>query len=88
MGMLQIKNFPDDLKEKLAKRAKDQGTTMSALVIDYVWTEMRMPTMEEWWEERSQGMESERIVDSDAAATIRADREEREEYLAERSVNR
>lgn len=64
MGMLQIKNFPDELKERLAARAKEEGSTMSALVVDIVWRELEMPTMKEWWAQRSRGMESEPIVDT------------------------
>lgn len=84
MGMLQIKNFPDELKQKLAARAKAQGTTMSALVIDMVWADLSMPTMDDWWRQRSVGIEHERMIDIDVAENIRAEREEREDYLATR----
>jgi len=64
MGMLQIKNFPDELKQKLAARAKAQGTTMSALVIDMVWADLSMPTTAEWVAQRRAGIENEPIVDT------------------------
>lgn len=85
--MLQIKNFPDELKDKLAKRAKDQGTTMSALVIDIVWRDLSMPTTAEWVDRVREEMKNERIIDFDAAAIIQEEREERERYLVDRFLS-
>lgn len=87
MGMLQIKNFPDELKEKLAKRAKDQGTTMSALVVDIVWRDLSLPTTAAWVDRTREEMKNERMIDVDTAALIQADRDERERYLTERLLS-
>ena len=84
MGMLQIKNFPDELKEKLAKRAKAQGTTMSALVVDIVWRDLSMPTTAEWVDRVREEMKNDPIIDFDAAEIIREERDERERYLVDR----
>lgn len=77
MSMLQIKNFPDDLKERLSARAREEGTTMSALVVDIVWRELEMPTMKQWWAHRSLGMENEPVVDTTGVVEEMRDQFER-----------
>lgn len=77
MSMLQIKNVPDELKEKLASRAKAEGKTMSALVIDFMWAELSMPSTRDWVARRRLEMESEPEID-----TAWAIAEVREEFEA------
>ncbi|HEX6425262.1 MAG TPA: hypothetical protein VFZ79_17380 [Acidimicrobiales bacterium] len=48
MSTLQIRNFPDDLKERLRERARRADLTMSDYVIHLVREDVRMPTIEEW----------------------------------------
>ncbi|MGH9259687.1 MAG: FitA-like ribbon-helix-helix domain-containing protein [Acidimicrobiales bacterium] len=48
MATLQIRNFPDDLKERVRERADRADLTMSDYVIRLVRTDLEQPTMEEW----------------------------------------
>ncbi|WP_109471144.1 FitA-like ribbon-helix-helix domain-containing protein [Ornithinimicrobium cavernae] len=48
MGMLQVKNLPDDLHAALAERARSEGVTMSAYVIRLLRIDLHRPTMREW----------------------------------------
>jgi plasmid stability protein len=45
---LQIRNFPDDLKEQLRARAAQVDLTMSDYVIRLVRDELTRPSMDEW----------------------------------------
>ncbi|MDR1187309.1 MAG: hypothetical protein LBK95_07620 [Bifidobacteriaceae bacterium] len=49
MANLQVKNFPDDLHESLAKRARDEGRTMSACATEELSHDLSRPTMNEWF---------------------------------------
>ena len=48
MTTLQIRNFPDDLKEKLRARSAQADLTMSDYVIQLVRADLAQPTMDEW----------------------------------------
>jgi plasmid stability protein len=48
VATLQIRNFPDDLKERLRQRAGRADLTMSDYVIQIVRADLEQPTMEEW----------------------------------------
>lgn len=50
MGMLQVKNLPDDLHAALAARAKAQGVTMSEYVTRLLRRDLARPALEEWLE--------------------------------------
>jgi antitoxin FitA len=50
MALLQIRNMPDDLKERLRARAGKADITMSDYVIRLVRDDLDKPTMEEWLE--------------------------------------
>jgi plasmid stability protein len=45
---LQIRNFPDDLKEKLRARSAQADLTMSDYVVQLVRADLAQPTMDEW----------------------------------------
>jgi len=45
---LQIRNFPDDLKERLRERAGRADLTMSDYIIQLVRADLSQPTMDEW----------------------------------------
>ena len=42
MATLYIRNFPDDLYERLKKTAKERGISLSALVIELVEKALRL----------------------------------------------
>lgn len=48
MQTLQIRNVPDDLKERLRERARGVDLTMSDYVIQLVRRDLDQPTMAEW----------------------------------------
>lgn len=48
MQTFQIRNFPDDLKQRLRARAVQCDLTMSDYVIQLIRSDLDKPTMEEW----------------------------------------
>jgi antitoxin FitA len=48
MAVLQIRNMPDELKERLRARAEKADITMSDYVIRLVRDDLDKPTMQEW----------------------------------------
>ena len=48
MSTLQVKNLPADVHAALAKRARDESTTMSELVTRLLRRELSRPTFDEW----------------------------------------
>jgi plasmid stability protein len=48
VATLQIRNFPDDLKERLRARSEQADLTMSDYVITLVRRNLDEPTMDEW----------------------------------------
>ena len=50
MGMIQIRNVPDDLHRELKVRAARSGKTLSEYLLEIVRRETRQPTMEEFLE--------------------------------------
>lgn len=47
MPTLQIRNFPDDLKERLRQRSAQADLTMSDYVIQLVRADVQRPTMDD-----------------------------------------
>lgn len=82
MGILQIKNFPDELKAKLAKRAKDDGTTMSAVVIDIVRRDLSLMTTSQWVDWAIEDMKNDRMIDTSGVVEAMRDDFERTGRLA------
>jgi plasmid stability protein len=48
MGMIQIRNVPEDLHRKLKARAAERGQTLSDYLLEIVRRESEQPTLEEW----------------------------------------
>ncbi|QJW34896.1 FitA-like ribbon-helix-helix domain-containing protein [Cellulosimicrobium protaetiae] len=48
MGMLQVKNLPDEMHAALAARARADGTTMSEYVTRLIRRDLARPTLTEW----------------------------------------
>ena len=48
VATLQIRHFPDELKERLRERARQADLTMSDYVIQLVSQDLDEPTMDEW----------------------------------------
>ena len=78
MATLQIRNFPDDLKERLRARAERVDLTMSDYVIQLVRTEVERPTLDEMIT-RLEAMPDHDDLPFTAADLIAEDRAERDE---------
>ena len=78
MATLQIRNFPDDLKERLRARAERVDLTMSDYVIQLVRTEVERPTLEEMIT-RLEALPDHDDLPFTAADLIAEDRAERDE---------
>ena len=50
MGMIQIRNVPDDLHRKLKARAAEAGMSLSDYLLREIAASAQKPTMEEWLE--------------------------------------
>lgn len=74
MGMLQVKNLPDDLHAELAARAKAEHTSMSEWVTRLLRRELSRPSVSDWVAiMRARPTD---VRDIDSADTIRAGRRE------------
>ena len=78
MATLQIRNFPDDLKERLRDRAELVDLTMSDYVIQLVRTEVERPTLDEMIT-RLEALPDHDDLPFTAADLIAEDRAERDE---------
>jgi antitoxin FitA len=78
MATLQIRNFPDDLKERLRARAERVDLTMSDYVIQLVRTEVERPTLDEMIT-RLEALPDHDDLPYTAADLIAEDRAERDE---------
>jgi antitoxin FitA len=78
MATLQIRNFPDDLKERLRARAERVDLTMSDYVIQLVRTEVERPTLDEMIT-RLEALPDHDDLPFTAADLIAEDRAERDE---------
>ncbi len=48
MSNVQVKHIPEDLHEQLRARAAQQGTTISAYVLELIRRDLRRPDRKEW----------------------------------------
>jgi plasmid stability protein len=78
MATLQIRNFPDDLKERLRARAERVDLTMSDYVIQLVRNEVERPTLDEMIT-RLEALPDHDDLPFTAADLIAGDRAERDE---------
>ena len=75
MAALQIRNMPDELKERLRARAEKADITMSDYVIRLVRDDLDKPTMREWLERvRAQPLRTDlNLTAAEALAEARAE---------------
>lgn len=74
MGMIQIRNVPDDLHKRLKVRAAERGLTLSDYLLRLAEREVERPTIEELSERiRSRGRPK---LDISAADIVRELRDE------------
>lgn len=88
MANLQVKNVPDDVHEKLRRRAAEEGLTVRDYVLRLLRRDQALPTAQEWLR-RVRGREPVLLNRSaaDLVAEARAEREaELGEALAERNA--
>ena len=84
MGMLQVKNLPDELHRALAARAREQGLSMSGYVTRLLRRVLSRPTITEWVAERRAEAPPARLIDVlGALEDVRGDYDE---DLAERGA--
>lgn len=48
MGMIQIRNVPDDLHRRLKVRAAEQGMSLSDYLLSEISQVAELPTLKEW----------------------------------------
>ena len=79
MGMIQIRNVPDDVHRTMKARAAKAGMSLSDFLLRRIEEEARLPSIEEWFE----GVEKlPRVHLSESAAdVIRQGREERDAHI-------
>jgi antitoxin FitA len=83
MGMLQVKNLPEDLHAALADRARREGVSMSEYVTRLLRRDLSRPTMTEWLAEQRDASPTTRRIDVVHALDIaRLEYDPDERYLA------
>lgn len=83
MAAIQVKDVPEDLHERARRRAREEGMTLSAYVLDTLRRDLSRPSRRAWLEMLHS---EDTLLDLPPAADlIRAERDERERYLAERT---
>ena len=75
MGIIQMKNVPEDLHQELRRRARRSGMTVRDYVIALIARDQSRPTLEEWLEEVA-GDAPVRVPES-PADVVREGREQR-----------
>ena len=81
MGMIQIRNVPDDVHRKLKARAAEKGMSLSDYLLRGLEQEARRPTMEEMFERLSK-LPPVHLTES-AVDALRDEREARTDHLLE-----
>jgi len=82
MGVIQVKNVPEDLHEALRRRASHEGTDLQSYLLRMIRRELSLPSETEWLEElRAQPTA---IGLPAAAEMLQAAREDREHHLGGR----
>lgn len=76
MGAIQVKNVPDELHERLRRRAEGEGMTIGSYVLEVIERELALPSRRDWFERVRQ---LEPVEGIDTAGLIREGREERME---------
>ena len=79
MANLQIKDLPEELHEELRRRARFEGISVRDYVLRMIRSDQEYPSKAEW-AERMRDREP-LPMGGNAAAQIRADREERSAHL-------
>ena len=79
MGIIQMKNVPDDLHDELRRRARRSGMSVRDYVIALIARDQRRPTLDEWLEEVAGDVPV--ITSESPADAVRAGREERAREL-------
>jgi plasmid stability protein len=83
MSMVQIRNVPDDIHEKLKVRAAKLKMSMSDYVLMELQRALETPTLEDFLERLASGPKSPPLS-SPAAEAVRDEREARTRQLVER----
>jgi len=84
--MIQVRNVPERLHRELVRRAKARRMTLTAYIEEILRREVSRPTMEEIFR-RIESREPVKL-DQPVAELIRAQREERDRQLMERTGRR
>lgn len=84
MSNIQLKNVPDDLHERLRRRARREGMAMRDYALRVLERDLAKPTLSEWLDRvAARDAEAEMLSSEDVAQTIRAGREERTRQILE-----
>ncbi|MDR2381757.1 MAG: hypothetical protein LBE08_11415 [Bifidobacteriaceae bacterium] len=76
MSSLQVKNFPDDLRAVLVRRARAQGVSLSAHVVAELRRAAAWPTMAEWLAQLEAEPPAGGSAQADGAAAVAEARQE------------
>jgi plasmid stability protein len=75
---LQIRGIPNELRERLRRRASGKGVSMSQYVIEKLETDLATPTIDEWLDEVAKLPKVDpRKLGTSGAELVREGREER-----------
>jgi hypothetical protein len=81
MSAIQVKDVPADLHERLRRRARAEGRSLSDYVLYLIQRDLALPTMREWLEGLKEDEPVTGISSEDIVATIHEGRDERDAQI-------
>ncbi len=82
MSAIQVKNVPPELHERLRRRARREGRSLSDYILSVLGRDLETPTLREWLEGLSEDEPVAGITGDEIADVIREGRAERDEQIA------
>lgn len=81
MSAIQIKQVPDELHQRLRKRAREEGRSLSQYALNVLERDLALPSMRDWLRRISQDDPVEGISSEELVGLIQEGRAERDEQL-------
>jgi antitoxin FitA len=82
MSAIQVKNVPPELHERLRRRARREGRSLSDYILSVLDRDLETPTLREWLEGLSEDEPVAGVTADEIADAIQESRAERDEQIA------
>lgn len=81
MSAIQIKHVPDELHQRLRRRAREEGRSLSQYALNVLERDLALPSTRDWLQRISQDDPVERISSEELVGLIHEGRAQRDEQL-------